>query len=178
MLKLCILQAVSHNSTQFDPSVCLSLDLNMSGLWQNVCTKYNFYMKMFVGVFVRIVHCLSCVLCAGHRVYSRQILSCVLCAGHRVYSRQTLCCVQDIVCTADRHLAVCRTSCVQQTHWAMSGEYSVVGRAIAHVVNPAKRVQFQAAPFRIWGGPTDTGRGFPPSTRVFPCQYHSTIDPY
>ena len=42
-----------------------------------MCKKHNFYVKAFVGVFVRTVHCLSCVLCARYRVYIRQSLSCV-----------------------------------------------------------------------------------------------------
>ena len=40
------------------------------------------------------------------------------------------------------------------------------------------RIRCQFSPSAISGGPSDTRRGFSPSTSVFPCQYHSTIAPY
>ena len=36
----------------------------------------------------------------------------------------------------------------------------------------------RACPCRIFGGKIGTVTLFPPNTSVFPCQYHSTNDPY
>jgi hypothetical protein len=39
------------------------------------------------------------------------------------------------------------------------------------------RIQSKVSPCEICGGRTNTGRGSPPSTLVFPCQWHSTGAP-
>ena len=38
--------------------------------------------------------------------------------------------------------------------------------------------KLQASPCGICGAQSDAVTGFPPSTSVFPCQYHSTDAPY
>jgi hypothetical protein len=39
------------------------------------------------------------------------------------------------------------------------------------------RAQSRVGPCGICGGHSDTGTSFPPSTSVFPCQFHSTGAP-
>jgi hypothetical protein len=40
------------------------------------------------------------------------------------------------------------------------------------------RFQCQVSSWVICGGQSDSGTGFPPSTPIFPCQYHSASAPY
>jgi len=45
-------------------------------------------------------------------------------------------------------------------------------------LSAAARIQFQATLYGVCSGRSDTWTGCSPSTRVFPCRYHSTDMPY
>jgi len=50
--------------------------------------------------------------------------------------------------------------------------------ACCRLVTAKARFQFQDSPRGIFHAQHGSGNGFSPGISIFPCQYHSTNDPY
>ena len=73
--------------------------------------------------------------------------------------------------------------CALRSEYLNTVQINFYGRAVALTINrqpltPGARIRSQASPSEIYGGPSGTGTGYPPTTSVFPCQCLSTRNPY